>query len=85
MIGGAVVQPAAIAVDERDHIGGIFTDELKKLIALGQLASNAVELQVLIDRVKVEKQDQCCQPTYPFPKIKPVRSVGLPIKPGKGE
>ena len=55
MIGGAVVQPATIAIDERDHIGGVFADELKKLISLSQLAPNAVELQVLIDRVKVEK------------------------------
>jgi hypothetical protein len=55
LIGGAVVQPATIAIDERDHIGGVFADELKKLISLSQLAPNAVELQVLIDRVKVEK------------------------------
>ena len=85
LIGRAVVQPTAIAVDERDHVGGIFTDELKKLIALCQLASNAVELQVLIDRVNIEEQNQCCQPTYPFPEIEPVRSVGLPTKPGKSE
>src|SRR5208282_2276933 len=51
LIGGAVVQPATIAVDQRDHIGGILTDELEKLISLSQLASNALELHVLINRV----------------------------------
>ncbi len=54
-MGGAVVQAAAIAVDKRDHIGGIFADKLKKLISLRQLASNALKLQVLINRVNVEK------------------------------
>src|SRR5271157_4442507 len=85
LIGRAVVQPAAIAVDECDHIGGIFANQLKELIALRQLASNALELQILINRVKVEKQYQSCQTTCPFPEIKPVRCVGLSIKPGKSE
>ena len=78
-------KPAAIAVDQRDHVGGILTDELKKLISLGQLAANAVELQMLIDGVKVEEQYQSGQPAHPFPEIKPVRNVRLPTKPGKGE
>src|ERR1700674_4706450 len=29
-IRGTVVEPAAIAIDKRDHVGGVFTDELKK-------------------------------------------------------
>jgi hypothetical protein len=57
----------------------------KELIALCQLTSNAVELHVLVDRVKVEEQYQSCQRAHPLPEIKPIRNVSFPAKPGKGE
>src|SRR5664279_689781 len=41
--------------------------------------------RVLIDRIKIEKQYKSGQPTYPFPEVKPVSAVRLPIKPRKRE
>src|ERR1700722_5064949 len=47
-IGGAVVETLAFRIDQRDHIGGVFGDDLKKLFALPGLAPDVedVELQV---------------------------------------
>jgi len=66
LIGGTVVEAMSVSVDYRDHIRGIFADELKKLITLGQLATNTLELQVLIDGVDVEQQYQRSQPSNPL-------------------
>src|ERR1700722_10380546 len=85
LIGGTVVQATAVAVDQRDHIGGIFADELKKLISFGQLAPNTVKLGVLVNGVEVEKQYQSCQRAHPFPEVEPVGRVRVPTKPGKSK
>ena len=53
-IGRTVVEAVAITVDERDHIGRVFADQLKQLIPLSQLASNAVKLHVLVDGIEIE-------------------------------
>ena len=50
----AVVKPVSSAVDDRDHIRSILGDDFKQLIALGQFATNSLELELLIDRVDIE-------------------------------
>src|SRR5580704_13030178 len=84
LIGRTVVQSATVVIDERDHIGCIFADELEKLISLRQPTSNTVELPVLVDGVEVEEQYESCQATNPLSEVEPILGV-LPTKPRKSE
>jgi hypothetical protein len=50
----AVIKTIPTGVDDRDHIRSILGDDFKQLIALGQFATNSLELELLIDRVDIE-------------------------------
>ena len=66
LVGGAVVKAMTILVDNGNHVCGVFTDELKEAVVLRQLAADALQLQVLIDRIDVEEEDQGGKPANPL-------------------
>src|SRR5580698_10211164 len=52
----------AVHIDDGDEVGGIFADEAEELFAFEELAPNAMDLELLVDRVEIEKQDEADQP-----------------------
>ena len=54
VVGGAAVETLSIAVDHRNHIRGIFRDQLKDLFALRQLPADPLQLQMLVYRVDIK-------------------------------
>ncbi len=85
LVRGTVVEPAAFAVHQRNHVRRVFADELKKLVTLRQLPADALQLKMLIDRVQVEQQHQTGQPAHPLAQVEPIVGVRLQVKPGKSE
>ena len=58
-IGRAVVEPAVFTIHYRDHVGCVFSNELKQLVPLDQLPPDSLQLQVLVHRVEIEQQNEC--------------------------
>ena len=74
----------SISIDYGDHVRGVFADELKESITLGQLAANPLELQVLIDSVDIKQQDQRGQPANPLLQVQKVFFAGGYVEPREG-
>src|SRR6185437_3708013 len=72
LISGAVVETAAVAVHQGDHVSGVLADQSKQLIVLGQLTPDAVQLEVLVNGINVEQEHQCGQAPHPFLQIAPI-------------
>src|SRR5579863_4106238 len=85
LIGRTVIEPTARAIDHRDHVRCILTDELKQLVTLSKLAPDSLELQVLVHRIDVEQQNEGRQPANPFPEISPVGSRGFGVLAEEGK
>lgn len=56
LVRSAVVQAIPLGVDDGDHIGGVFADQAEDLFAFNEPTPNAMYLQLLVDRIQVEKQ-----------------------------
>src|SRR5229473_7169765 len=54
LICGTVIEALSLAVDHGNHVRGIFRNQLKKVFALGQLATDSLQLSLLVDGVDVE-------------------------------
>lgn len=66
MIGEAVIEPATLDIDHRNHIRRIFVDQMKQLFPFDQLPSYPVNLHLLIDGVDIEKKNESHQPANYF-------------------
>src|SRR5581483_437867 len=68
----------AVAVDHRNHVGGVFGDQLEKLVAVGQFTANALQLKVLPHRVNIEDEHQGGESADPLFEVGPVlRADGI--------
>src|SRR2546426_12257009 len=74
-----------VAVDHRNHVGGILGDECKKLVTLRQLPPNSLQLQMLINGVDVEQQYEAGQRAHPLLEIKPVSAIRSQVRAGEAE
>ena len=72
MVRRAVVDSIPSTIDDRNHVGCVLGDDFKKLIAFGQFAPNALELELLINRIRVEEKHKACQAANPLLEIKPL-------------
>ena len=54
-VGDAVVNAIAVHVDDGDEVGGVFSDEAEELLALEQLATDAMDLKLLEDASRDRK------------------------------
>ena len=54
LICGTVIKALPVAVDHGNHVRGIFRDQLKELFALRQLATDSLQLPMLVDGVDIE-------------------------------
>ncbi len=61
LVGDAVVDAVAFHVHDGDEVGGVFTDETEELFALEELAADAMDLELLKDRVEIEEQNKADQ------------------------
>ena len=76
----AVVNALSGAVHHRNHVRRVFGDQLKELVALGQPAPDALQLQMLIEGVNVEQQHHAGQSANPFLEVGPIRTFGLRVQ-----
>src|ERR1700686_5527453 len=54
LVRGTVVKPPPLHVDQRNHVGGVFGDDLEQLFAMFRLPANAVHAELLVDHDKRE-------------------------------
>src|SRR5690348_13832269 len=85
LIRGAVIKAPPVAINQGDHIGGILANQAKKLVMLGQLPPDAVQLQVLIDSVDVKQKHEGSQTPHPFLQISPIIRANRDMEPGKSK
>ena len=57
-VGRAVVDPLPVRIDHGDHVGGVFADCAKQVIARHQLPPDAMDLELLVNGVDVKQQHQ---------------------------
>ena len=57
-VGKAVVNAAAVHVDDGDHVGGVVADQVEELFALEKLSADAMDQKILVDGVKIEEENQ---------------------------
>src|SRR5437762_3876117 len=74
-----------VAVDHRNHVGGVLGDEFKKLVPLRQFPPNSLQLQMLINGVDVEQEYEAGQRAHPLLEIKPVSAIRSRVRAGEAE
>ncbi|MFY9950111.1 MAG: hypothetical protein WAK27_15540 [Candidatus Sulfotelmatobacter sp.] len=58
LVGGAVVDAPPVTVNHSNHVLGIFCDQLKQVLTLGQFAANPLQLPLLVDSVEIEQKHE---------------------------
>ena len=56
--GETVVELPAFHIYNRDHVGGVLTDEVKESFPFHQLPADPIDQEMLIDGVKIEEENQ---------------------------
>src|SRR5258708_23035476 len=64
LVSGTVIKAPALRVDHSNQIFSILTDQAIQFFALVQLAADTVNLDLLVDCVKVEKKYQAHQAAH---------------------
>ncbi len=54
----------AVHIDDGDHVGGVFADQMKQLFPVDQLTTDSMNQKVLVDGVKIEEENQAHEPSY---------------------
>ena len=55
LVSGTAIDSLPVMIDDRNHVGGIFSDQLKQFVAIRQLPSHPLQLQVLVHGVDIEQ------------------------------
>src|SRR5256885_8753855 len=71
-ISGTVIEPITGRIYYRNHVGGVFGDELEKFVALDQLPPHSLQLHVLIHRVDIKHQHQSGESAHPIAEVGPI-------------
>ena len=64
LLSRAVVKTAALGIDQRDHVGGVFRDNAEKFFALGEAAAEAEEAPLLKSEEKYERTEEVVGPQF---------------------
>ena len=57
LVSGAVIKAASFDVDQGNHVGGVFSDDLKQLFAFFRLPANPIDEELL----QGQKRGQCAE------------------------
>ena len=75
---------AALRVDHGNQIFRILTDEAVHLVALTELAADALNQELLVDGVQVEQEHESNEAAYGLAKVERKVRIGLLEKIGEG-